>query len=525
MKRLKHKIIYGKSEIELKQFGNNTFDSCVTDPPYNLTSITRPLLDQTKNGSYGKEVPFSRVQSRMGGFMGKEWDGTGISFNAKLWEEVYRILKPGAHILVFGGTRTYHRMACAVEDAGFEVRDMIEWIYGSGFPKSLDISKSLDKMNGIWRGTSRGIISEINSMSAPNYERLDKGEPITKEAIQWNGWGTGLKPAHEPILLARKPINERNIAMNVLKWETGGINVDGCRISHLNEEDLKQSSRPNWKSHNLKSTSKVHHAGAMTGGIKYMHVEPHIKGRFPSKLILECCCEDDELVEVNDPTHPGKCKNITNPNSIFGIGTGEINKDRVISEKGKKCLIHTNPECVCRMLDEQSGVISASKRENVENVEYNANQAINFYGKFTKMRGYYGNGGASRFFYQAKASQAERWFYCTICKQAYPMKERDVHIHNAPEKTKYQHLEFHPTQKPEKLISYLVRLVTPPKGTVLDPFMGTGATLVAAEREGFNSVGIDSSFEYCRIAEQRLKNEAEQLRIDREQSMIERVGF
>jgi len=184
-----------------------------------------------------------------------------------------------------------------------------------------------------------------------------------------------------------------------------------------------------------------------------------------------------------------------------------------------------SPNCVCRMLDEQSGVISASKRENVENVEYNANQAINFYGKSTKMQGYYGNGGASRFFYQAKASQAERWFYCTICKQSYPMKERDAHIHNAPEKIKYQHLEFHPTQKPEKLISYLVRLVTPPKGTVLDPFVGTGTTLVAAEREGFNSVGIDSNFEYCRIAEQRLKNEAEQLRIDREQSMIERVGF
>jgi len=521
MTGLKHKIICGKSEIELKQFGNNTFDSCVTDPPYNLTSITRPRPDQTKNGSYGKEVPFSRVQSRMGGFMGKEWDGTGISFNVKLWEEVYRVLKPGAHILVFGGTRTYHRMACAVEDAGFEVRDMIEWIYGSGFPKSLDISKSLDKMNGIWQGRAGGIISEINSMSVPNYERVDKGEPITKEAIQWNGWGTGLKPAHEPILLARKPINERNIAMNVLKWKTGGINVDGCRISHLNEEDLKQSSRPNWKSHNLKSTSKVHHAGAMTGGIKYMHVEPHIQGRFPSNLILECCCKDDELVEVNDPTHPGKYKNITNPNSIFGIGTGEINKDRVISEKNKKCLIHTNPNCVCRMLDEQSG----ESKSNICNRQPRKVMHFNQLSNPFDMPQYSDKGGASRFFYQAKASQAERWFYCTICKQAYTMKERDAHIHNAQEKTKFQHLEFHPTQKPEKLISYLVRLITPLKGTVLDPFVGTGTTLVAAEREGFNSVGIDSNFEYCRIAEKRLKNKAEQLRIDREQSMIERVGF
>ena len=134
-------------------------------------------------------------------------------------------------------------------------------------------------------------------------------------------------------------------------------------------------------------------------------------------------------------------------------------------------------------------------------------------------------GGASRFFYQAKASQNERWFYCKLCKQSYPMKERDNHIHNAPDNTRYQHLEFHPTQKPLQLIRYLVKLVTPPHGTLIDPFMGTGTAIVAAEREGFNSIGIDNKLEYCEIAIKRISSELKQLRIDRELSEVKRIGF
>ena len=133
--------------------------------------------------------------------------------------------------------------------------------------------------------------------------------------------------------------------------------------------------------------------------------------------------------------------------------------------------------------------------------------------------------GASRFFYQAKASQAERWFYCTICKQAYPMKERDKHIHNAPEKTKYQHLEFHPTQKPETLLSYLMRLITPPNGLTIDPFLGSGTAIIAAEREGFNCVGIDSKHEYCEIALRRGRAKLIQQKISGDPSTIERIGF
>ena len=484
-----HKIIHGKSEIELKQFEDNSIDSCVTDPPYELS------------------------------FMNRKWDSSGISFKVELWGEVYRVLKPGAHILVFGGTRTYHRMACAVEDAGFEVRDMLGWFYGSGFPKSLDISKSLDKMNGKAREVigknpnARDTCGNINICKKNGSGTITA--PTSKEAIQWNGWGTNLKPSHEPILLARKSISERNIASNVLKWGVGGINVDGCRIEYTNPDPRVGNDKP----HEL--TNKC-----AFGQIKVRQVTGDInKGRFPSNLLLGCCCEGDELVE-------GEVKSGGGENAIIEGITSINHPHRPFHHCDKNgnenCLIHTNPNCVCRMLGEQSGNL------NGELGRANRKQAGNFNGvtPFAKLGvvtkdSIKDNGGASRFFYQAKASQKERWFYCMICKQAYPMKERDTHIHNAPEKEKYKYLEFHPTQKPLQLIQYLIRLITPPNGTILDPFLGSGTGLIAAEREGFNAIGIDSNREYCLISNQRLKNEIEQeqTKLTKEQSTIQRIGF
>jgi site-specific DNA-methyltransferase (adenine-specific) len=192
----------------MKLIDDNSIDSCITDPPYEL------------------------------GFMGKKWDKNGISNNIEMWKEVYRILKPGAHLLSFGGSRTYQRMTCAVEDAGFEIRDMINWVYGSGFPKSLNVGKAIDKL----QGNEREIIDEkeqrnpyigsdgIQFRDAPDYTGMK--EIVTKGSSDWEGWGTALKPAHEPIVLARKPLSEPTVAQNVLKWGTGGINVDGCRIEN-----------------------------------------------------------------------------------------------------------------------------------------------------------------------------------------------------------------------------------------------------------------------------------------------------
>jgi len=170
-------LLHGDALEELKKLEDNSVDSIVTDPPYGLK------------------------------FMGKRWDYDVPSI--EVWEECLRVLKPGGYLLSFAGTRTQHRMACNIEDAGFEIRDMIAWVYGSGFPKSHNISKALDK------GAERRLITA----------------PTTDEAKQWDGWGTALKPALEPITVARKPLSEKTIAKNVLKWGTGGINIDGCRIA------------------------------------------------------------------------------------------------------------------------------------------------------------------------------------------------------------------------------------------------------------------------------------------------------
>ena len=493
---LNHKIICGKSEIELKQFDDNTFDSCVTDPPYGLEFMGKdwdkfPLRDRgqrlTGNGNpthakgFGRNVAYGASKESLVVFQ---------QFTYEWATELYRVMKPGAHILIFGGTRTYHRMACAIEDAEFEVRDMLEWFYGSGFPKSLDISKQLDKMKGKEReviGTkqgheefaNRGNLSSVRSLkgtlgskggfSRPWMDDPEKVEryhqltaPTSKESIQWNGWGTAMKPAHEPILLARKPISERNIASNVLKWGVGGLNVESCRVG-LNG--------------GTKSKGKGVESEICYGnGLNKTGVDPINKGRFPANLILD-------------------------------------------EEAGM-------------MLDEQSGPSKSVMEDGANRRAYQEYKITNPSGwkevnRQRKTEGFNDNGGASRFFYQAKASQKDRWYYCTICKQAYPMKERDKHIHNAPEKEQYKYLEFHPTQKPEALISYLARLVTPPKGTMLDPFLGSGTGLIAAEQEGFNCLGIDSKREYCLISHQRLKSEIEQVQatLTNEKSQITRTGF
>ena len=287
--------------------------------------------------------------------------------------------------------------------------------------------------------------------------------------------GTGLKPAHEPILLARKPISERNIASNVLKWGVGGLNIGECRIGYLSNRD-KESARIGFANIGWK------HSGNTKEEMTEKEYDlANQQGRFPANLILECCCEEDDLVDI-----------------------------------------HTNPNCVCGMLDEQSGEL---KTGEMNGIAKGGQYAAYGYQYPRETVSHKSKGGASRFFYQAKASQAERWFYCTICKAVFQMAKRDAHIHGAPEKTKYQFLEFHPTQKPESLISYLMRLITPPNGTAIDPFLGSGTAIIAAEREGFNCIGIDSKPEYCDMSYRRGKGELIQQKISGDPSTIEKTGF
>jgi len=455
--------IYNIDCIEgMKLLDDNSVDSIVTDPPYEL------------------------------GFMGKKWDNTGIAYNIEVWKEALRVLKPGGYLLSFGGTRTYHRMACAIEDAGFEIRDQIQWIYGSGFPKSLDISKSLEKRRctidiGKWilermkilnldkkeiakycnvtprqidhwigintpcpqnpkqdkyllleeilqdkpiwreqfiekhgdksndkihsRSGGNDFAKIVGSKSNKKIEEIYKLE--TQEAQQWEGWGTALKPAHEPIVVARKPLSEKTVAENVLKYSTGGINIDECRIYR----DINDKS--GWSISGSKESENM----AMSGkNYTRPPKEDNTKGRFPANVIFD-------------------------------------------EEAGK-------------MLDKQSGILKSGARKGKNNIN-SMEQSVSIGNgwRYTGGKCDSSEGGASRFFYCAKTSKKERG-----------------------------EGNNHPTVKPLSLIKYLITLVTPPNGICLDPFEGSGTHAIASKELGFNYIGFEKDTTYCGIIEKRIQN-------------------
>lgn len=344
------------------------------------------------------------------GFMKREWDQAGVAFSRATWEQVLRVLKPGGHLLAFGGTRTYHRMACAIEDAGFEIRDSIHWIYGSGFPKSLDVSKAIDKPRGftppvITPGASGQGTLTVNAYGNGlnvNFQPRPQTEPVTPEAAQWNGWGTALKPAHEPIVLARKPLIG-TVAENVLTYGTGALNIHACRI----ETDAKLVRPPI-----LRNDNAVLGKGLGVG----VQIEPG--GRWPANVMFD--------------------------------------------------------EAAAAELDAQAE-------------------------------------GVSRFFYVAKPSRRER----DHGLEGFPVKSRAEMTDREEGSTGASHPRAgagsrdgarnpHPTVKAVALMRELVRLVTPPSGVVLDPFVGSGTTGMAARLEGFRFIGIDQSAEYLNVAYHRI---------------------
>jgi site-specific DNA-methyltransferase (adenine-specific) len=380
-----YKLYLGDSAEVLKGCPDNYFDSVVTDPPYGLS------------------------------FMGKKWDYDVPT--VEIWKECLRVLKPGGHLLAFGGTRTYHRLVVAIEDAGFEIRDQIQWIYGQGFPKSQDISKMIDKAAGAERevlatmpaGSGPLKTGHVNSsgggmsIGTERSPEIKITAPATPEAKQWTGWGTALKPANEPICLARKPLSESTIAKNVLKHGTGGLNIDGARIK--TDEVLGRLNHTPSTFNHKNTTPFVDNSGGL--------------GRFPSNVIL-----DDDAAKVLDE-QTGELKS--------GAWNGVTNKARDAKAKGAEAE---------RVREDRPA----------------------------------DSGGASRFFYVAKASKSDRGADNT-----------------------------HPTVKPTKLMEYLIKLVTPPGGKVLDPFMGSGTTGVAALRNGFEFRGIELEEVYLQIAKRRIE--------------------
>lgn len=385
----------------MRQMPENSVDAIVTDPPYGLE------------------------------FMGRDWDGFGTPLGFQTWSEAwareaFRILKPGGHLLAFAGTRTYHRMASGVEDAGFEIRDCIAWMYGSGFPKSLDVSKAIDKAAGAEREVVDVLRSpyKVDKAEADrraygkfDHETDERGyllnpvtKPATSDAEKWSGWGTALKPAFEPVVVARKPLIG-TVAQNVLEHGTGALNIDRCRIA-------VDMSGGVWHG----STRKTGYDGGWDSTAK-PNTEPHTAGRRPANVTLD--------------------------------------------------------EDAAAMLDEQSG-----NRRGMASQRHLSRAKPGMFGVGHGLEtkpfheAYDDNGGASRFFYTAKASK----------------KDRNTNGAN----------NTHPTVKPTTLMRWLIRLVTPPGGIILDPFGGSGSTGVAARAEGVRCILIEREAEYLDIIRQRL---------------------
>lgn len=382
MNSLPFQLYLGDCLVTLKTLPDNSVDSIVTDPPYGLS------------------------------FMGKKWDYDVPSVD--VWVECLRVLKPGAHLLAFAGTRTQHRMAVRIEDAGFEIRDMIAWVYGSGFPKSLDVSKAIDKAAGAEREVVGHGVGRTGKSAQPNggstfsddsYQwpgQFEITAPATDAARQWQGWGTALKPALEPIIVARKPL-AGTVAENVLAHGTGALNIDGCRVDAGDGRPLIES----------KSEASLHAFGNGPNGSRRAGVTT--QGRWPANLIHD---GSDEVLAAF-------------PQAQGHQGT-----------TGKR----------------KQGTVYGAVTQDGEGVEPRGD-----------------TGSAARFFYCAKTSKSERG------------AENN-----------------HPTVKPVALMRHLLRLVTPPGGVPLDPFVGSGSTGVAAIIEGFKFIGIEREAQYLQIASSRI---------------------
>ena len=388
-------------------------DSVVTDPPYHLTSIVKRFgKEGSAPAQFGTDGAFARASK---GFMGKEWDGGDIAFQANTWRKCYELLKPGGHLIAFSGSRTYHRMAVAIEDAGFEIRDQCIWLYGSGFPKSHNIG---------------------------------------------NGWGTALKPAHEPMVLARKPLSEKSVAQNVDKFGTGAINIDACRI----EGEVKHpDTMPDFRDQGEQSKAAMgvdklsfgQTSNAKRKQLSDSDLLDNQRGRWPSNVMHDGSEQVQEIFPETTST--------------------DVSRERT-----------------------HKGIWTAGQLADTEQF----------------MPAYGDQGNASRYFYCAKTSKDERNSGLHGRHQGqYSSDGRAKEIENAYQRNKSVSANTHPTVKPVELMRYLVRLVTPKGGLVLDPFMGSGSTGMGAREEDFRFVGIEKEEEYYEIAKARIKNVKPQLKL------------
>lgn len=431
-----------------------------------VASCDRHRLIRVVSRSTKRSVTFTllaRDTRKSGkGFMGHAWDGSKVAFDVGLWREALRVLKPGGHLLSYSATRTYHWLACALELAGFEIRDMIPWLQAQGMPHGQDVSKAIDKMQGAEREVV-GVKAEFsrdgylrtreNSRRLPGYKSgLDHpcDQPVTLPASEaskrWQGWNTTLAPKHEPCVLARKPLSESSVAANVLAWGTGALNIDGCRLEggKRTPGTVPQPAKRIVYDVRPKEDAEGKSAGH----------DPNIGRWVPNVTLSEAAAEQLDLWIGCRPTNAGVIKKT---HSAMGYGGG----------RGS------------------SRVVRAFK------------------------------GGPSQFFYVGKARTGEREQGCEGLRWTRegsanfrPWREGDELLVDGQGKPIGNP---HPTVKPIALMRHLVRLVTPSAGVVLDPFMGSGTTGIAALMEGFWFIGCDSTPWAFKIAEVRIHHVERQL--------------
>ena len=415
-------------------------DAVVTDPPYHLTSIVKRFgKEGSAPAQFGTDGAYARAST---GFMGKEWDGGDIAFRPETWELALKLLKPGGHLLAFSASRNYHRMAVAIEDAGFEIRDQMMWLYGSGFPKSMDMGKAVDKKQGNDRvavGERTRNVKPFDDDNGWNSNNTSGNHIYTKGNSEWEGWGTALKPAHEPIVMARKPLSESSIVDNVLKHGTGAINIDGCRIEG---NDAKYpDTNPDFKDVGKQSKETI-------GIDKLSFGQTENVAR--KKVVRKSRSEDGVWTDGNS--------------GMKAEGTQYADAD----PRGRfpANVMHDGLETEWARFFYCPKTSKSERNDGLDNFE-------------TKKMGM--SGGA-----QSKGEGYD--------------KGQGIGLNRVIERK-----NTHPTVKPVELMKYLCRLVTPKGGTVLDPFMGSGSTGMAAKDEGFDFIGIEKEKEYFEICESRIK--------------------
>ena len=461
------KLHLGDCVDVMRSMPDNSIDAVITDPPYGLAfmGVAWDTFGDGRKGGARTDATFDKVGGNHHPTCAADQARTRRSENEKfqaamtpVFEEALRVAKPGAHLLCFGGARTYHRMTCAIEDAGWEVRDCIMWVYGSGFPKSMDVAKAIDKAKGAKRpvvahretdpqkgfSKKKGMGTGAASIGDEVTTSYDITAPATDEAKRWEGWGTCLKPAWEPIIVARKPL-DGTVTHNVLTWGVGALNIDACRVGF---DGGTRAANFHGETGNVYGNGS--HPKNDKQGIE--------KGRFPANLVHDGSQMVLDLfpqskgqqgdVTGNEPSHPAD-----------GVCYGEYNGRHTFAKRG-------DTGSAARFFNTlRDGEKSAERT-------YTDRGGTNFAAKPGMRRE---PTSADRFFYCAKASKKDRG-----------------------------EGNNHPTVKPTALMEWLVKLVTPEGGTVLDPFMGSGTTGVACANLGRYFIGIEREWQYMQIAGPRI---------------------